>query len=240
MQQQHFIEHLIELRKRVIYSLIGLITVLVILFPFSNSIYQVLARPLMKTFASNSQHLVAIDVISPFFIPMKLTALLAFILTLPHSLFQLWQFIAPALYRNERKLFSFVTISSFILFISGILFCYYLVLPTIFHFINNFKSSDITMMTDISHYLNFVLSLFFIFGLAFETPIIVFLLINLKIISLENIQKLRSYILVACFIVAAIVTPPDILSQTMLAIPLYLLYELGIILAKFFLINKQE
>lgn len=231
------IQQLIELRKRLIFCTIGFILILAGLFPFSNQIYQLLAIPASKYLPSTT-HLVALEVTAPFFVPLRLTAMVAFILSLPNTIYQIWQFIAPGLYKPERKLLISVIISSFTLFILGITFCYFLVLPALFHFISNFKSSQITLLADIDKYLSLVLSLFMIFGIAFETPVLVFLLIKFGILKLQTATKIRKYIFVGCFIVAAIVTPPDVLSQTMLALPLYLLYELGILTAKIF--NKPQ
>lgn len=231
------IQQLIELRKRLIFCTIGFILILAGLFPFSNQIYQLLAIPASKYLPSTT-HLVALEVTAPFFVPLRLTAMVAFILSLPNTIYQIWQFIAPGLYKPERKLLISVIVSSFTLFILGIAFCYFLVLPALFHFISNFKSSQITLLADIDKYLSLVLSLFMIFGIAFETPVLVFLLIKFGVLKLQTATKIRKYIFVGCFIVAAIVTPPDVLSQTMLAIPLYLLYELGILTAKIF--NKPQ
>lgn len=237
--ESNFIHHLVELRKRLIFSILGILIIFLCLLPFSNQIYQILANPLGK-FLPGHAELIATDITSPFFIPMKLTALLAFVISLPHTLFQIWQFIAPGLYHGERRLIASVIISSFILFILGVVFCYFLVLPAIFHFVGQFKAPEITMLTDISNYLNFVLSLFIVFGLAFEMPVIVFIIIRFGILSIDKARKIRSYMFVGCFIIAAIVTPPDILSQTMLALPLYLLYELGIIAAQIFKVPSAE
>jgi sec-independent protein translocase protein TatC len=225
------IQQLLELRKRLILCVAGFLIIFVALFPFSNQIYQLLAVPASKYLPSTT-HLVALEVTAPFFVPLKLTALVAFMFNLPNLVYQIWQFIAPGLYKPERKLLISVIISSFTLFILGITFCYCVVLPALFHFISNFIAPQITLLTDIDKYLSLVLSLFMIFGIAFETPVLVFLLIRFGILSLEKAAKIRKYIFVGCFIVAAIVTPPDVLSQTMLAIPLYLLYELGLLAAK--------
>ena len=234
---QTFIMHLIELRKRIIISGIGFFIVFISLFPFSNKLYQLLATPIGKFLPKNSQ-LIATDITSPFFVPLKLTALVAFIICLPLIIFQLWKFIAPGLYQQEKRLLSGTIISSFILFIGGVIFCYILVLPAIFHFIGSIKSDSITMLTDIGKYLDFVLTLAFTFGLAFETPVIIFLLIRFGFLSIATAIKIRPYMFVGAFVIAAIVTPPDILSQTMLAIPLYILYELGVIAAKLF--NRND
>lgn len=229
-----FVSHLIELRKRLIYALIGFILVLGCLFPFANHLYQLLSAPLGKFLPPNSQ-LIATDVISPFFVPLKLAALTAMIVSLPNTLYQIWQFVSPGLYKSERSLIASVISSAFVLFITGILFCYFLVLPAIFHFVAKIKSPQIAMFTDIDKYLSFVLSLFVVFGLAFEMPVIIFLLIKFNIMSLEKSRQIRPYMFVGCFIIAAIVTPPDILSQTLLALPLYALYELGILAGKIFI-----
>ena len=233
------IQQLIDLRKRLIFCALGFILVLAGLFPFSNQIYQLLAIPASKYLPSTT-HLVALEVTAPFFVPLRLTAMVAFVLSLPNTIYQIWQFIAPGLYKPERKLLIIVISSSFTLFILGITFCYFLVLPALFHFISNFKSSQITLLADIDKYLGFVLSLFMIFGIAFETPVLVFLLIKFGILKLQTATKIRKYIFVGCFIIAAIVTPPDVLSQTMLAIPLYLLYELGILTAKIFIKSNKS
>ncbi len=231
---QNIINHLIELRKRLIYAVIGFFLVFLIFFPWANQLYQELAAPIGKFLPAGTQ-LIATEVTAPFFVPLKLTALLAFLASLPNTFYQIWQFISPGLYKSEKTLLASVVISAFILFIGGVAFCYFLVLPAIFHFVGKFKSPIITMLTDIDKYLSFVLTLFTVFGLAFEMPVIVFLLIRFGIISLEKARKIRSYVFVGCFIIAAIVTPPDVLSQTLLALPLYCLYELGLIAAKLFI-----
>lgn len=229
-----FIAHLVELRKRLIFAVVGFMIIFIALFPFANYWYHLLASPLARFLPANTQ-LIATDVISPFFVPLRLTAILAIIISLPNTIYHIWQFIAPGLYKQERRIIISVITSSFCLFIIGIAFCYFLVLPAVFHFVGAFKSSQITMMTDIDKYLSFVLSLFMIFGVAFETPVIVFLMIKFGILSIAKAKKIRPYIFVGSFILAAILTPPDVLSQTMLAIPLYALYELGVITARLFI-----
>lgn len=225
------IKHLIELRKRLILSTIGFVIILLCLMPFANNIYLILATPINKYLPTNTQ-LIATDITAPFFVPIKLTAILAFAISLPNTVYQLWKFAAPGLYKSERKIIISLIMSSIILFIVGILFCYFAVLPALFHFISGFKSSQITMLTDIDKYLSFMLSMFMIFGIAFETPILVFLLLKFQILQLKTATKIRKFIFVGAFVIAAIVTPPDVFSQTMLAIPLYLLYELGLLAAK--------
>lgn len=229
--QSIVINHLMELRKRLLYTIIGISLCLVLLMPFCNHIYQIISAPIGKYLPSNTQ-LIATDVISPFFVPVKLTILVAIFFSIPNTIYQIWQFIAPGLYKQEKFLLLIIITSSVLLFMIGVAFCYYLVLPAIFHFITNFKMQQIAMMTDIDKYLSFVLSLFMIFGIAFEMPILVFILIHLNILTISTAKKIRKYVFVGCFILAAIVTPPDVLSQTMLAIPLYILYELGLLMGK--------
>ncbi len=225
------VENLIELRKRILYSLLGLVSLSIILLPFCNNIYQFIATPIMYYLPKGSQ-LIATDVISPFFVPVKFTLFVAFFLSLPNTIYQLWLFLAPGLYKQEQKLIFGVITSSFILFIIGVLFCYYFALPMIFNFVTNFKLTDIAMMTDIDNYLNFVLKLFMIFGIAFETPVCIFILVRMGIISVQTLCKYRKYVFVGCFIIAAIVTPPDVLSQTAFALSLYILYEIGLVFSR--------
>ena len=201
------------------------------LFHFSNNIYTVLAKPLLRYLPVGS-HLIATDVTSPFFVPLKLTMIITLFISLPNTIYQIWRFITPALYRNEKKLMLITAISVLFLFILGMAFCFYIVLPTLFNFIAKIKAPDIAMLTDINKYLDLVLSLFIIFGIAFQMPIIIYLLIYFKIVTYKRLISLRKYMFVAVFIIAAIVTPPDIISQIMLAIPLYLLYEIGILFSR--------
>lgn len=226
-----FITHLIELRKRLIYSLCGIIVIFALLFPWANELYNIIALPLRKFLPPSSQ-IIATDIIAPFLVPMKLTAILAFALSLPYTIYQLWKFIAPGLYQHERKLASLIITVGMLLFIIGILFCYFVALPALFNFTLNFKSSQISLMADMAKYMNLVLSLFMVFGIAFEMPLITFVLIKLNIISLNTAKSSRKYVFLLAFIISAIVTPPDIISQIILAIPLYLLYELGLLAAK--------
>lgn len=229
--KQELVNNLIELRKRLIYTFLGILIIFLALFKFANELYSVLTIPLLKVTPLASK-LIATDIISPFFIPMKLTLICAIVISLPNTLYQLWQFLAPAMFKAEKLMLIFTIICAIILFCLGILFCYFLILPTFFSFIGSFKANSIQMMTDITKYFDFVLNLFLIFGIAFQTPILVFLLVSFKIVSYVKFKKMRPYLFVGAFIVAAILTPPDVLSQTMLAIPLYLLYELGMLFAR--------
>ena len=228
---QELILHLIELRKRLIYTLIGFIIVFLPLFHYANTLYKYLAEPLLLYLPRGTQ-LIATDVTSPFFVPLKLSAIAAIIISIPNTVYQVWQFIAPGLYRHEKKLILTTILCIIALFIAGISFCFWIVLPTLFNFIGHIKATDITMLTDIGKYLDLVLSLFLVFGCAFQMPVIIFLLIRFEIISQQKMASIRKYVLVGVFVIAAVVTPPDILSQTMLAIPLYLLYEIGMLFAK--------
>ncbi|MCE2706535.1 MAG: twin-arginine translocase subunit TatC [Proteobacteria bacterium] len=230
MINQELVINLIELRKRIIYILIGLLIVFIPLFKFANQLYDILAKPLLRYMPVGTQ-LIATDITSPFFVPLKLALLCTFVISLPNTVYQIWQYTAPAMFRHEKRMIIVTFICVTILFALGIGFCYYVVLPVIFKFIGNIKSSDILMMTDIGKYADFVLDLFLVFGICFQTPIIVFLIIYFNLVNYVKIKKLRPYIFVGCFIIAAILTPPDVISQTLLAIPLYLLYELGLLIS---------
>ncbi|HLX55065.1 MAG TPA: twin-arginine translocase subunit TatC [Aquella sp.] len=222
------VTQLIELRKRLIFILIGFILAFVVLFKFKNYMFDQIAKPLLEYLPKGTK-LIATDVTAPFFVPLKITAIAAVFLSLPNTIFQIWQYIAPGLYKHERRLLFFIIIFAIVLFSLGILFCYYLVLPLLFNFISNIKATDIEMFTDIHKYLDLVLTLFMVFGISFQMPIAIFCLIYFNLVKATTIKKLRPYIFVGCFIIAAIVTPPDIFSQSILAISLYVLYEFGII-----------
>ncbi len=228
---QDIISHLTQLRIRLIFILIGFLVVFLSLYHFSNNLYDFLAHPLLS-YLPKDTHLIATDVTSPFFVPLKLTGAVAILISLPNTIYQIWQFIAPALYRHEKKLMLITTTLVITLFILGVVFCFYIVLPTLFNFISKTKAPNIEMLADINKYFDLVLSLLIIFGIAFQMPIITYLLIYFKIVTHKKIISLRKYMFVIMFIIAAIVTPPDIISQIMLAIPLYLLYEIGILLSK--------
>lgn len=225
------VSQLIQLRKRLIFIFIGFILAFLILFNFKNNIFDLIAKPLFAYLPKGTK-LVAIEVTAPFFVPLKITAIAALFISLPNSIFQIWQYIAPGLYKHERRLLMFMILFAVILFCIGILFCYFLVLPLLFNFISHIKATDIEMFTDIDKYLSLVLTLFTVFGISFQMPIAIFCLIYFNLISIDTIRKLRPYTFVGCFIIAAIVTPPDIFSQSILAISLYILYELGIFATK--------
>lgn len=234
---QEILEHLIELRKRLLYTIIGFLVVFLSIFHFANNIYLIISNPLLHYMPAGTK-LIATDVTSPFFVPVKLTVIVAIFISLPNTIYQLWQFVAPGLYKHEKKLILVMIVAALALFLLGIVFAYFVVLPTLFNFINHFKAADISMLTDITKYLDLVLHLFVIFGFSFQMPIVIFLLIYFDVVHLETMIKMRKYYFVGSFIVAAIVTPPDVLSQTMFAIPFYLLYELGVLIAKLVLPPK--
>ncbi|MBC7756484.1 MAG: twin-arginine translocase subunit TatC [Bdellovibrio sp.] len=229
---ESFISHLIELRNRLIRTVIGFIVVFVCLFPFANKIYALLAAPMLAKLPAGAQ-MIATAVTTPFFVPMKVAMLAAFVISLPHTLYQIWAFVAPGLYANEKKLMVPVIVSSFVLFMVGMAFAYFAVFPVVFGFIVKSAPVGVAVMTDIAQYLDFVMTLFMAFGLAFEVPIAVVLIARFGWVTIAQLKEARSYVLVGAFIIGAIFTPPDIISQFMLAVPLWLLYEVGILVASF-------
>jgi len=233
MSENLFITQLIELRRRLLYSLCSVAILFGICYPFSSQLYNLLAYPLLRYLPDNQGHLVAIDVLSPFTVPLKLTISVSLVLAIPFIAWQLWRFIAPGLYQREKRLVAPVITVSSLLFYTGILFAYFLVLPTIFQFIVYTTPSNIQMMTDINAYLDFVLTIFFAFGLAFQVPIIIILLLHFNILSIEQLKKQRPYVIIGAFTLGMLLTPPDIFSQTFLAIPLYLLFEAGLLWGRF-------
>lgn len=225
-----FVSHLIELRNRLLRIVIGIILVSLALFPFANEIYQLLATPLLQSLPEGGQ-MIATEVTTPFFVPMKMVFLAAFLLSSPYTLYQIWAFIAPGLYAKERRLVVPLIISSVFLLLCGMAFAYFLVFPAVFGFITSTAPEGVAVMTDISKYLDFAVSLFIAFGLAFETPVVVILLVRAGVVSVEALRSARSYVIVGAFVLGAIVTPPDVISQFLLAIPVWLLYEVGILAA---------
>ena len=224
--------HLLELRDRLLHSILAVLVITVCLIPFSNDLYHFLATPLLQ-FLPESSSMIATEVASPFLAPFKLTLSTAILLAIPFLLYQLWAFIAPGLYDNERKIVYPLLIASTILFFLGISFAYFVVFPLIFEFLTQAAPEGVTVMTDISSYLNFVLKLFFAFGLAFEVPIATLLLIWTGMSSIESLSEKRPYIIVGAFVIGMLLTPPDIISQTLLAVPVWLLFELGLVCARF-------
>ncbi len=230
--QETFISHLIELRSRLMRSIIAVVVVLLALVPFAKSIYAALAAPLMRVLPAGAT-MIATDVTGTFLVPLKVTLMTAFVVALPYVLWQMWAFIAPGLYQHERKLALPVLVSSFIFFLVGMSFAYFVVFPVAFGFFAGYAPAGVTMMTDIDKYLSFVLTMFIAFGITFETPVIVIVLVRFGVVSLDKLKSVRPYMIVGAFIVGAIFTPPDVVSQLLLAVPLWLLFELGLFLARF-------
>lgn len=228
----NFISHLIELRNRLLRIAIGLAIVFIVFFPFANKIYALLAAPLLNKLPAGGQ-MIATAVTTPFFVPMKVAMMAAFIVSLPHTLYQVWAFVAPGLYVHEKKFMIPMIIASSLLFLAGMAFAYFLVFPIVFGFIVGIAPQGVAVMTDIGNYLDFVMTLFFAFGLAFEVPIAVVMAVRFGWVTTQELQQARGYVLVGAFVVGAIFTPPDIISQFMLAIPMWLLFELGIVVAKY-------
>ena len=234
--EQPFVSHLIELRDRLIRALIAVGIVFGVLFvwPSPAGLYDLLAAPLVAHLPQGST-LIATNVISPFIVPLKITLMAAFLIALPVVLYQVWAFVAPGLYTHEKKLVLPLVISSTILFLAGVAFCYFFVFGQVFKFIQSFAPKSITAAPDIEAYLSFVMTMFIAFGLAFEVPIVVVVLARLGMVSIEKLKAFRSYFIVVAFIIAAVVTPPDVISQLALAIPMCLLYEAGIWAAQIFI-----
>ena len=230
-QQETFIAHLIELRDRLLRALVAVVVVFVCLMPWAGEIYDILARPMMDTLPEGT-HMIATGVVTPFFVPVKVTMMVAFVLALPVVLYQAWAFIAPGLYAHERRLAMPLVLGSTLLFILGMAFCYFFVFGTVFKFIAEFAPKSIVPAPDIEQYLSFVMSMFIAFGITFEVPVAVILLVKAGVVDIAKLREMRPYVIVGAFIIAAIVTPPDVISQFMLAVPMCLLYELGILLAR--------
>ena len=229
---ENFISHLIELRDRLLRTLIGFALVLLTLLPFANKIYSLLAAPLLAQLPSGGQ-MIATAVTTPFFVPMKVAMMAAFIISLPHTMYQAWSFVAPGLYAHEKKFMVPMIVASCCLFLMGMAFAYFLVLPVIFGFIISAAPVGVAVMTDIANYLDFVIGLFFAFGLAFQVPIAVILVVYFGWLDVIQLKAMRAYVVVVAFILGAIFTPPDVVSQFMLALPICMLYELGMLLAGF-------
>ena len=231
-QEDTFLSHLFELRDRLIKALLSIGIVFVCLFPWAKELYALLAQPLIATLPQGGQ-MIATDVVGVFLVPMKVALMVAFLIALPYVLYQVWAFVAPGLYSHEKRLALPLVAASVVLFFVGMSFAYFLVFPTVFKFMANIAPEGVAWMTDIEKYLSFVMSTFLAFGVTFEVPVVVVVLVRMNIVALETLKEWRSYMIVAAFVIAAIFTPPDVISQLMLAIPLCLLYELGMLMAKF-------
>ncbi|MEC5396757.1 twin-arginine translocase subunit TatC [Uliginosibacterium sp. H1] len=235
--QDSFLSHLIELRNRVIKAVGALMVVFLCLMPWSSAIYDLLAQPMMVALPEGTK-MIATGVVTPFFVPIKVTLMAAFILALPVILYQAWAFIAPGLYAHERRFALPLVVASTLLFLAGMAFCYFFVFQTVFHFIATFAPKSITPAPDIEQYLSFVLTMFLAFGVTFEVPIAVILLVKTGIVTVQKLTEIRPYVIVGAFVIAAVVTPPDVASQIMLAVPMCILYEVGIIVSR--LIQRGE
>lgn len=229
---EQFISHLIELRSRLIKIALGFGLTLIVFFPFANQIYARLAEPMLGQLPAGGQ-MIATAVTTPFFVPMKVAMMAAFLVSLPHSLYQLWRFVAPGLYMHEKKFMIPAIVMSSLLFLAGMAFAYYLVFPVVFGFIVGTAPQGVAVMTDIGEYLDFVMTLFFAFGIAFEVPIAVVVAVRFGWFGIPALREARGYVIVGAFVLGAIFTPPDVISQFMLAVPMWLLYEIGIIVASF-------
>jgi sec-independent protein translocase protein TatC len=232
--QESFISHLVELRQRLVRAVIAVMVLFVALFiyPGSGFIYDLLAAPLMNALPEGAK-MIATGVVTPFMVPVKVTALVAFLLALPVVLYQAWAFVAPGLYEHEKKLGLPLVVGSTVLFLLGVAFCYFFVFGKVFAFINDFAPKSITPAPDIEAYFSFVITMFLAFGITFEIPIVVILLVRMGLVTLQQLRDARPYVIVGAFVVAAVVTPPDVLSQFMLAVPMCILYEAGLFCARF-------
>lgn len=229
--QESFFSHLVELRDRLIRALLAVLLVFLALVNWARDIYSLLAAPMLAALPEGG-HMIATDVVGAFFVPMKVTMMVAFLVALPYVLYQAWAFVAPGLYQHEKKLALPLLAASVLLFFVGMAFAYFIVFPAVFGFINAFAPEGVAVMTDIDKYLSFVLTTFLAFGITFEVPIVVIVLVRAGLVSVEKLREARPYVIVGAFVVAAIVTPPDVLSQFLLAVPMWLLYELGILMAQ--------
>jgi sec-independent protein translocase protein TatC len=232
--QESFISHLVELRQRLVRAVAAILVFFVALFiwPGSGAIYDFLAAPLMNALPEGAK-MIATGVITPFMVPVKVTALVGFMIALPYVLYQAWAFVAPGLYEHEKRLALPLVVASTVLFLAGVAFCYYFVFGKVFAFIHDFAPKSITPAPDIEAYFSFVITMFLAFGITFEIPIVVVVLVRMGLVTLPQLKQARPYVIVGAFVVAAVVTPPDVLSQFMLAVPMCILYEAGLLCARF-------
>jgi len=233
------LDHLKELRVRLLRSFIGVIVIFLPLIFFSNAIYELASSPLQALMPENSS-MIATQVASPFLSPLKLTFYLSLMISLPYFFSEVWRFIAPGLYKNEKRFALGLTLSSILLFYLGILFAYFLVFPLVFGFFTSVTPEGVKVMTDISSYLDFILNIFLAFAIVFEIPVLIFLLIWTGITSPNSLAKKRPYVIVSCFILGMLLTPPDVISQTLLALPAWFLFEVGLLLSRIFIKNSTE
>jgi len=227
---ESFIAHLVELRSRLMKAVVAVLLVFVCLFPWASKLYTLLAEPLLSKLPKGGQ-MIATDVTTPFFVPLKVALMAAFLIALPYILYQIWRFVAPGLYEHEKRLVWPLIIASTILFFCGMAFAYFVVFPIVFGFITASAPTGVAVMTDIDKYLSFVLTMFMAFGMTFQVPVAVVLLVRMGFVTVKKLREIRPYMVVGAFVVGAIFTPPDVVSQSMLALPLWLLYEAGIVVA---------
>ncbi|MGM8226580.1 twin-arginine translocase subunit TatC [Cellvibrio sp. ARAG 10.3] len=232
------VQHLIELRTRLLHTVIFVLVVFCCLFYFANDIYYIISAPLQNLLPENTS-MIATDVVSPFLTPLKLTFFAAVLLSIPYILYQIWAFIAPGLYKHEKSLAAPLLISSVLLFYAGMTFAYFVVFPLLFGFVTGIGLEGVATMTDIAKYLDFVLQLFFAFGFAFEIPIAVILMIHAGVLTPDSLAAKRPYIVVGCFIIGMLLTPPDVFSQILLALPMWMLFEVGVFVGRILYKNKE-
>ena len=232
------VQHLVELRSALLRSIIAIALFFAVLFPFSEDIYSFIAAPILAVIPGSN--LIAIGVISPFLTPLKMSLILAIYLALPYLLFKIWQFIAPALYKHEKKLVLPLVISSTVLFYAGLLFAFYIVFPVIFNFLSSVGPTSVEFAPDIQYYLNFILKVSFAFGVAFEVPVATILLIMFNVTTVSQLKKNRPYIIIGAFVIGMVLTPPDVISQILIAIPIWLLFEVGLMFAPMFKVRKND
>ena len=237
-EKMPIVQHLIELRGALLRSVIAIVIFFAILFPFADDIYTFIAAPIVQAIPGSS--LIAIGVISPFLTPLKMSLILAIYVAMPYLLYQLWSFTAPALYRHEKKLILPLLISSTILFYAGLLFSFYIVFPVIFNFLSTVGPASVDFAPDIQYYLDFILKVSFAFGVAFEVPIATILLIMFGATTAERLKKNRAYIIIGSFALGMVLTPPDVISQVLIAIPIWLLFEAGLFFSPFFKVREKN
>ena len=238
MEKLPLVQHLIELRRSLLRSVIAIVVFFVVLFPFADEVYNFIAAPIVE--AIPGSNLIAIGVISPFLTPLKMSLIIAIYIAMPYLLYQLWMFIAPALYRHEKRLVLPLVVSSTLLFYAGLVFSFYIVFPVIFGFLAGVGPDSVNFAPDIQYYLDFILKVSFAFGVAFEVPVVTILLIIFGVTTPQKLKKNRSYIIVGSFVIGMILTPPDVISQFLIAIPIWLLFEAGLIFSSFFRVRESD
>ncbi|MEQ1836207.1 MAG: twin-arginine translocase subunit TatC [Candidatus Nitrotoga sp.] len=236
---ESFISHLLELRTRLLYAFGGLLLVFICLVPWAGDLYALLAEPMLAKLPKGGQ-MIAIDVITPFFVPLKVAMMAAFLIALPYILYQAWLFVAPGMHAHEKRLMLPLVTASVLLFFFGMAFAYFVVFPVVFGFFSGAAPQGVAVMTDIDKYLSFVMGMFLAFGTTFEVPVAVVVLVKMDMVSIAKLKEIRPYVIVGAFILGALLTPPDVVSQFMLAIPLWLLYEVGVVVAGWMIKPSKE